>query len=168
MKQAIRFFSLGIIVATITIGTAYWLGLNESSESSTTMAEKDMIQEIEKSNYYVLTEEELQEQINNALAAKKDSEDKESSKETENKEPAEEETDEQSNEDEPVPYTLVIEEGVSSTEISQILEQEGIIDNADSFETYMADRNLTQYIQIGEFELNQSMNRDEVADAITQ
>ncbi|WP_431798832.1 hypothetical protein [Halobacillus andaensis] len=159
MKQAIRFFSLGIIVATITIGTAYWLGLNESAKSSTTMAEKDMIQEIEKSNYYVLTEEELQEQINDALAAKKDSEDKESSKETENKEPAE---------DESVPYTLVIEEGVSSTEISQILEQEGIIDNADSFETYMADRNLTQYIQIGEFELNESMNRDEVADTITR
>ncbi|GGF07901.1 hypothetical protein GCM10010954_02990 [Halobacillus andaensis] len=169
MKQSIRFFSLGILVSTVIMGMAYWLGPNEQAESTVTMDEEDMISEIEASHYNVLTEEQLQEKINEAIHSQtKAASTEESTNETDDDEQTQEEDESLEEENETNTYTLVIEEGISSTDISQTLEQQGIIENAESFDIYLSDRKLTQYIQIGEFELNENMNRDEVADTITR
>ncbi|MCP3025677.1 hypothetical protein [Halobacillus sp. A5] len=173
MKHSVRFFSLGIAVSTVILSSAYWLSPDKTAEgTNTSMNESEMIQRLEESNYQVLSDEELQQQINEALSEQTNDETKEESSNTSSEEEKSEEEEQSKKQDNETngsdTYTLVIKEGISSTDISQSLEREGIIDNANSFDKYLSDRKLTQYIQIGEFELNSGMNRDEVADAITR
>ncbi|MFG6148515.1 hypothetical protein [Halobacillus sp. B23F22_1] len=176
MKQSLRFFSLGIFVSTVVMGMNYWIGPNEQAESTATMDEIDMINEMEAGGYNVLTDEQLQEKVNQAVHSQTTAASKEeSTNETDGDErnqadevESQEKDSEEGEENKTKTYTLVIEEGISSTDISQTLEQQGIIEDAESFDIYLSDRKLTQYIQIGEFELSESMNRDEVADTITR
>ncbi|MCJ8006836.1 endolytic transglycosylase MltG [Lederbergia wuyishanensis] len=65
-------------------------------------------------------------------------------------------------------YEIVIPEGVSSIEISTELEDAGIIDNAEDFNNYLANKNLQRYIQFGKFELNDSMSYEEICNVIAK
>lgn len=62
---------------------------------------------------------------------------------------------------------LVIEAGSNSTVVSATLERLGIIDNAAIFESYLEENNLTGKIQIGEHQVNSSMNFKTISKEIT-
>lgn len=84
-----------------------------------------------------------------------------------------ENTDEQIEEvDEPssvqVKTVLIIRKGMTSTDISSILEQTNIIKNRKDFEQYLEDKKLSEGIQIGTYEINSSMTIVEIANLITK
>ncbi|WP_186670592.1 hypothetical protein [Sporosarcina sp. BP05] len=62
---------------------------------------------------------------------------------------------------------LVIEDGSNSTVVSANLERLGIIENAAIFNSYLEDNNLTGKIQIGEHQVDSSMNFKAIAKEIT-
>jgi len=65
-------------------------------------------------------------------------------------------------------YHLSIQSGMTSKEISELLEKAGIIDKSESFDDYLAQREAQHLIQIGEYELNSGMNFKELAELITR
>jgi len=62
---------------------------------------------------------------------------------------------------------LTIEYGSNSTVVSANLERLGIIEDAATFESYLEDNNLTGKIQIGEHQIDSSMNFKTIAKEIT-
>ena len=62
---------------------------------------------------------------------------------------------------------LTIENGSNSTVVSVTLEELGIIENAAIFDSYLEENNLTGKIQIGEHQVDSSMNFKTIAKEIT-
>ncbi len=62
---------------------------------------------------------------------------------------------------------LTIEDGSNSTVVSANLERLGIIEDAAIFESYLEDNNLTGKIQIGEHQVDSSMDFKTIAKEIT-
>ncbi len=82
-------------------------------------------------------------------------------------------TDEQVEEvDEPssdqVKTVLIIRSGMTSTDVSSILEQTNIIKNRKDFDQYLEDKSLSEGIQIGTYELTSTMTISEIANLITK
>ena len=67
-----------------------------------------------------------------------------------------------------VKTVLIIRSGMTSTDISSILEQTNIIKNRKDFDQYLEDKKLSEGIQIGTYELNSSMTIAEIANLITK
>jgi cell division protein YceG involved in septum cleavage len=63
--------------------------------------------------------------------------------------------------------TLTIEPGSNSTVVSATLEKLGIIESAALFDTFLNDNGLTGRIQIGEHNIDSSMNFQTIAKEIT-
>lgn len=63
--------------------------------------------------------------------------------------------------------TLLIESGMGSTTVANELAKAGIIEDAAAFELYLTQNKLAGKIQIGEYELNESMSYQEIIDRIT-
>jgi hypothetical protein len=62
---------------------------------------------------------------------------------------------------------LTIENGSNSTVVSANLERLGIIENAAVFQSYLEDNNLTGKIQVGEHQVDSSMDFKTIAKEIT-
>ncbi|MBE1553747.1 endolytic transglycosylase MltG [Sporosarcina limicola] len=63
--------------------------------------------------------------------------------------------------------TVKIKPGSNSTVVSATLEKLGIVKNADKFNAFLTDNNLSGKIQIGEYELDSSMDFQKIAKMIT-
>lgn len=108
--------------------------------------------------------------------SKKDSSDEtnESSKETNEeikKEEIEKEAEEEP-EEEPennvVHYSLTISPGMASSDISALLAEQNIIDNASEFNRYLDEHEYSLYVQIGTFEVSSDMSFYEIAERIAR
>jgi len=62
---------------------------------------------------------------------------------------------------------LIIENGSNSTFVAASLESLGIIQDAAAFDTYLTDNGLSGKIQIGEYQLDSSMDFETIAKKIT-
>ena len=89
------------------------------------------------------------------------------SKEDNTEEKVETEVNEESS-TEQVKTVLIIRSGMTSTEISSLLEQTNIIKNRKDFNQYLEDKQLSESIQIGTYEINSSMTIAEIANLITK
>ncbi|WP_062104680.1 MltG/YceG/YrrL family protein [Bacillus niameyensis] len=65
-------------------------------------------------------------------------------------------------------FQLTISEGMTSKEISNELEEAGLIEDAENFNDYLADQDLQRYLQIGSFELKTGMTYKEIAEIIAK
>ncbi|MBU8905716.1 endolytic transglycosylase MltG [Desertibacillus haloalkaliphilus] len=62
---------------------------------------------------------------------------------------------------------LTIERGMSSSEVANELEKANIINDQHEFQNYLHEHNLTQSINIGEYQLNSEMSFEEIATIIS-
>lgn len=166
-KRTVRAFSLGILLAVILL----WFGRNEQLTLNLT----DAKEKVENEGFIVITKEEYDE-----LAGQSVNEDDsqpptegQTDKETDTDTAKEEETapqEEQPDKDESsiIHFTLEIESGMNSEQISSILEQIKIIDDANNFEQYLTDHHYNTKVQIGNFELNSEMTYEEISKIITK
>lgn len=157
MKQPVRAFSIGLLTAGIIL-LAIVLYFEEPHEKTKLPSQQEMIASLEKDGLQVLTDKEyISLSVQNKPKDKKKDEEQSTKPETED-----------SQEKKVKKYTLEIEPGLaSSSSISSILEENGIIDNSDDFNQYLEKNDYSQLVQIGTFELTSDMTFNEVAETIT-
>lgn len=192
MKQSVRSFAIGLFTAGILLlGGIFFFGTG--GEKVEDLAAEDLIDLIEQKGYYVLNKEEYiaasvgdesktasaetnskeenseEESSNKEKDASKDQEDEATEKaKEENSDENDSEKAEKEEEKKKTSYTLKIEEGMASSDISSVLENNDIIDDAGEFNEYLIDNDYHLKVQIGEYELTTGMSHYEVAEAITK
>ncbi|MCG7336381.1 hypothetical protein MHZ95_14020 [Sporosarcina sp. ACRSM] len=65
-------------------------------------------------------------------------------------------------------YVLTIEPGANSTVVAAALERAGMVENADEFNAYLTRNGLANKIQIGDHEIDSSMDHSAIARKITK
>ncbi|MCM3316213.1 endolytic transglycosylase MltG [Rummeliibacillus stabekisii] len=65
-------------------------------------------------------------------------------------------------------YTLVINRGMDSEDVSQAIKKGGIIKDERAFERFMADKDASKNIQIGDYKLTSDMSNQEILNIITR
>ncbi|WP_238018853.1 endolytic transglycosylase MltG [Oceanobacillus jordanicus] len=183
MKQSVRSFAIGLFTAGILLlGGIFFFGTG--GEKVEDLAAEDLIDLVEQKGYYVLNKEEyIAASVGDeskTASAETNSKEEDASKDkedeaTENAEAKEENSDENDSEKaekeeekEKTSYKLKIKEGMASSDISSVLENNDIIDDAGEFNEYLIDNDYHLKVQIGEYELTTGMSHYEVAEAITK
>ncbi|MCR2820399.1 hypothetical protein [Lederbergia panacisoli] len=147
-KQTTRAFASGILVSTLIL---YVFVHFFEKKPEPVRAIKEGYIEIERNEYEQLKQESEEWQKKYETNAKKNSEVIEKKAEPSEKH-----------------YRLVISEGMSSKEICARLEEAGLIDNAEDFNDFLANQNLQRYIQIGTYDLNDSMSYEDISSIIAK
>ncbi len=159
-KQTVRSFSLGILFAAISL----WIYGIFFSDQDVKSAEKLL----EKNGMTVVKSEEweqvssLKEEINNLKKRKQELVKENSSLKNQLKEI------ESQIEDNIEPIIIEIKQNMTLEEISKLLENVKIVDDAQAFARYMIDEGLDRTIQIGEYELYQNMSYDSIGKLISK
>ena len=155
-KSAIRFLGMGLFLAGAALQVQSMLGENENASTSTITQKK-----------YNDAQEELQSVKQQLAQLQLDLENAQNEETTtvnskvEQIENETQKTQKQSN-------TLTIESGMNTTEISNSLEEMGIIQNKQDLEDYLIAQDLASRLQIGEYELNSSMTIKQISEMITK
>ncbi|SDK54719.1 endolytic transglycosylase MltG [Sediminibacillus albus] len=157
MKQPIRAFALGLLAATLLLAFAFYFDGNKN-EPAKDMTASDMINHLEQEGYVVKSADEIQaERQSNEQQKQKEEEQTEENSQAEK----------QQAEDSPESIELEIESGTSTEEIVDVLYQSGIIEDKQSFTSYLIDKNYSTKVQIGQFTIHESMTYQEIANEIT-
>lgn len=154
-KRTLRGFSLGMFLTTSFLGYFYFFEYKSPVEEVTEAQAHELLKQL---GYKVLTEEEY-ENLSPVV-------EEESLKE----EPIEDQTmdeDTESSEVE-IQYELEIASGMTTNEISSLLERHHMIKNAQEFEQYLNEHNYATKIQLGVFQLNNKMDFERIAKIITK
>lgn len=188
MKQSIRGFAVGLFTAAAIMLVVHYFS-NGSEESLSDMPIEDVVSQMADQGYRVLTEKEYISLSMTGEASKEKTEvasetdeksekeaDKDNVKETSNKSENDTSTNsssdkkekEESTNKEVKSYTLTIKSGMPSSEISNLLESNGIIDNSREFIAYLEDEGYALRIQLGKFKLSSDMSHYEIAEALTK
>lgn len=187
MKQSIRFFSIGLLTASIVLLGFYFL-FGNSKASSKDVPLEEMIEEIESTGHRVVTEKEfIAYTINNeekevdkedSAKEKKESSDKKEIKKTDDKadkkdkkedEDKKDKKDKDKKDDKKVKATITTDDGVVTQEIADKLVDKNIIKDKDKqeFLDYLDDNDYSPYIQIGKFKVDSEMSMKELAETFT-
>ncbi|WP_417899598.1 hypothetical protein ABN702_04630 [Bacillus haimaensis] len=156
MKTNLRAFAVGIIFATGVMGVAY------SIVSSDTLGESDVKAYAKENDMHLLTNEEYQELLPTI-------EEKPEEQKTEQNPPAEEEQkpEDEAKADEPnEPFEVNIPDGMATYEVSELLEAEGVIKDADEFDAFLEDRDIATRVRAGTFTMKKNMSYEEAAGVL--
>lgn len=165
MKQPVRAFSFGLFTAGVIL-LVIVLFFDKSQETPK-LSQKEMIASLEENGMQVLTDEEYI-----SFSVKEDSGNKDEQKsETQEKEQPKESVDQENKDnqekEEVKTFTLNVEPGLASSSISDILEENGIIDSASKFNQYLEENDYSQYVQLGTFKVTSDMTFNQLAETIT-
>lgn len=168
-KRNIRSFSFGILFSVIIVAI-YTFMFDEESEAPA-YTEDGAKTYLKEAGYTVMTDEEYNSQLDAALTEDKNQQNApDSIEETENEPDATE--DGQDAQDAPeapsVPFELEINNGMTPSQISSLLQQAGLIENADEFTQYVEENGYSTKIQLGTFEVTKGMSFEEIAKIITK
>lgn len=166
MKRTIRAFSLGLFSAGLII-IAVILINGETSVSRMNAEElplEEMIDIMKEEGYRVVTEEEYI----SISVTDQDGQANTDEQETADQNEDEDENKEDSEEGEIEKYTLPIKEGMASSEIGELLEENNIIESSSDFNKYLIDEGFHQRVQLGEFEVTSDMDFKAIAEEITR
>src|SRR5699024_7813638 len=168
MKQSIRFFSIGLLTASIVLLGFYFV-FGNSKASAKDVPLEEMIEEIESTGHRDVTEKEfIAYTINNeekevdkedSAKEKKASSDKKEIKKTDDKADKKDKKDKK-DKDKKVKATITTDDGVVTQEIADKLVDKNIIKDKDKqeFLDYLDDNDYSPYIQIGKFKVDSEMS----------
>ncbi|WP_235973492.1 endolytic transglycosylase MltG [Peribacillus faecalis] len=146
-RDSIRGFAAGLLFAAIVIGGFYYF-IEKNSQQDLKL--EDLKQASIEMGYELVEKESTnKEAINQETTPKKE--------ETQTITPSESET-----------YQFQIPTGMGSDDISRLLFENNIIEDADQFEIYLKDHDLAKKIQIGTYQLHKGMTFEEISDTITK
>lgn len=184
MKQPLRYFSIGLLTASVILFVFYqFLGQKELTEEESV---DEMIASIEADGYRVISESEYislsvtkheddrkQSDVEDNDKSKK--EDKEKTKDKkpdkdedkkEDKSSTKKEEKEDKKEKQVESYTLTIKENMMPSTISELLAENKIIKDAAKFSKFLEDEGYSPKVQIGKHKLNSDMNHREIAEEL--
>lgn len=180
MKQPVRFFSIGLFTASSIVFIIFLL--TNTSNDKNALSTEEMIASIETDGYRIITEDEYitytinkdiaqQEEKEQSKRPKKKDSGNEQNKDDEKDKTKEQKKDKPKDKDDEKSvktYTVKVKSGMVPGEIAKLLEENGIIDDAFSFATYLEDNGYSPYVQIGSFKVTSDMSRKEIAEKITK
>lgn len=192
MKQPIRYFSIGLIVASLALFVVYKF-IDKPQENVDSVEIETLISTINDHGYHVMEESEyirlsvLQDSMDDEDEdnnKKDDDKKKDTDKEKEDKDTDKKEEKDKDKEDEnkdkdddkekdekeesTVKYSIKIDPDMLPTDVSNLLEEKNIIKDASKFNTFLEDNDYSQLIQIGTFDVSSDMSQEEVAKVITR
>jgi hypothetical protein len=160
-KRSLRAFGFGMLFAISISGSYYVFTVKNAADKQTITDAKEIIKQ---EGFIVMSEAEYTE-LQSKLAQKEKEvleEDEPDNTEKENKEQAEK------NENQDQSYQLHIVSGMNISLISEQLQKEKMIDESQKFETYLIDNGYHTKIQVGIFEIKNTMDYKEIAELITK
>lgn len=169
-KTGFQAFAAGMIVATSVLGGTYFLSDNQSASADAKKKEvtKSDVETFLTSNgkISITTDEyeQLLEAKNEAVQQQATQTAKTQSKveSTAKEEPAEEK------EEEVIKYKLTIKAGMTTSEISDLLEQNGIISDSFEFDQFLIKGDYHRLVQLGTFEVKKGMDFKQLAEILTK
>ncbi|MGY0692912.1 hypothetical protein ACW2QC_09015 [Virgibacillus sp. FSP13] len=177
MKQPIRSFSIGLFTASLILLIVF-LFIDDSKNNTDDIAADDMIEALKEDGYRVLSESEYISLSVNDNGKDTTEEEKEEQPATEQKdnekaEKEENKADDNSKEEKKEKeakktYTITIKSGMASSEISNLLVENDIIDDADEFSQYLEKEGYAKKVQLGKFKVSSDMSNYEIAEEITK
>lgn len=185
MKQPISFFGIGIITACFVFLIANFF-IDDTAETAEDLSYDELVAAAQKEGYRVISEddyismtvnkrgndEEAEDDANDENQDTEEEVDAETEDENTDKDAAKEDEEEKEKEEEkkeePKKFKLNVKSGMLSPEISQILEDNDIIDDATAFNRFIEDEGYATYIQLGEHEVTDQMTDEELATVITK
>src|SRR5699024_10952819 len=195
MKQPMRYFSIGLLTASVILLLSFYFFEN-STTGTDDLPVEEMIEAIKAEGYHVVSEKEYialsvnDEDDNKENEKKEDKEknekdkkkkeeyekktykvnNKKNNKEKDKKEHKDKNKEDKKKEEESdkKTYTINIKSGMLPSEISEILDENDIIKDADKFDQYLEKEEYSPYIQLGKHKLNSEMSTKEVAEALTK
>jgi hypothetical protein len=168
-KVGYRAFAAGMIVATSVLGITYFFSDNQSADASKKeVTESDVESFLTNNGKISVTTEEYEQ-----LLASKDKEVQQDQTEqkqesTEKVETPATEEPEKEKEDQVITYNLTVTAGMTTNEISNLLEQNGIIKDSFDFDQFLIKGGHHQKIQLGTFEVKKGMNFFQLAEILTR
>lgn len=160
MKPILRAFSLGLFIATLLLAISYVYDDTQDPEIiEKRLTTEEKIAELENEGYFIYDYNPY-ESINDT------------------KEQAIEETDDQDevanganddqvgNEHDENTYTLVINPGMTVSQVAEYLVAAGIIDHRNQLTDYLTEHRFGNNIQVGSFELDRGMDLEDVVQLI--
>jgi cobalamin biosynthesis protein CobT len=184
MKQPIRYFSIGLLTASI-ITLLVVLFFDKSNSGANESSVEEMIAALKTEGYHVLSASDY---ISLTVAANSEEDDEAKEDEVDNTEKADEaveeeissdETEEADNteetsaepeveEPEVFHYTLTIEPNTLGPTIGKLLKDNNIITDAAEFSRYLEAEGYAEYIQLGEHKVSSDMTHNQLAETIAR
>ena len=176
MKQAIRYFSLGLLLSVLLL---YGYQFFNKEDRAASFSEEELINLVEDEGYHVITNEEYityslnkdeageNQEASNSEEKEKQDDKKKEDKEDDNKE--EESDDNEDEEDEVVKADIKVDENTYTPDIADKLIDKKIIDkdDGDKFVEYIEDNDYSDYIQLGTFKVDSEMSMKDLAETFT-
>ena len=173
MKHTVRSFSVGLLAAGLIMLVVY-LFLDESTKAEHDYNTDEVIAHMEQEGYRIITEEEYISMSVAKTQQDKQEENKEEPSEEEESSIIEEEdtsneVEEETVEEENTPAikTITIESGMATSQISSMLADQNLIDDAGAFNSYLQEHEYSLRVQMGDHELREGMSFYEIAEAMT-
>ncbi|QED48640.1 MltG/YceG/YrrL family protein [Cytobacillus dafuensis] len=155
-KRSIRAFAFGILITVCILGSFYYFSEDGKKEQINIEKAEALLNE---SGFIVVEKQKYSEMENTITKLTKKEAEKPQKKEVVNKPKDMEPT---------TSFTIEIVSGMVSHDISSILEEKKLIDDADRFETYLEEYGYSKKIQLGTFEVKKGMSYKEIANIITK
>jgi|SRR5690625_54869 len=184
MKQPIRFFSMGLLSASLLLLVFYFF-FDSTTDQVSNIPVEEMITNVEQEGYRVITEDEfisyslfIEEQNQSETKTTKDETKDEKEKDTNKDKPNDNNESNDNNDksdkdkdkeekEEVEKLTFTIEAGVVTPDIADILIENDIIEDRQKFIDFLEDNDYSSYIQLGTFEVTSDMSSKEIAEIIT-
>lgn len=163
MKHTLRAFALGLLTATSLLAFAYsQQDVNEAKATEPSKEDAEAL--LAEKGYVVLTENKWTKLTEQASSIEETDTNTQENDETE-QEATQDDTSESSKVN---AYKLSIQEGMVPEDISQVLAENDIIEDAEAFRQYLTENEFSRYIQIGEYTVVDQMSFLEIAKIITR
>ncbi|WP_106497138.1 hypothetical protein [Lentibacillus sp. Marseille-P4043] len=177
MKQPIRSFSIGLFTASLILLIVF-LFVDDSKSKTDDIAADDMIEALKEDGYRVLSESEyISLSVNDSDKDKteEEKEDKQATEQKDNEKAEKEENkvdndskEEKEEKEAKKTYSLTIKSGMASSEISNLLVENDIINDAGKFSQYLEEEGYAKKVQLGKFKVSSDMSNYEIAEKITK
>ncbi|TSB46720.1 endolytic transglycosylase MltG [Alkalicoccobacillus porphyridii] len=173
MANTLRSFSLGLMAATISCGTVYFLNsennATEEVQAEVLLSSEEMIEQLEADGFLVRNTEEWETELNTVINATRQEVEaeleEEAEEETEQEEQEEAEEPEEDNNEEV--FLLIIRNGMTSFDVADELIRGNIIDNKQAFVLAAEEQNLAGFLKPGAYEITSGMSTAQIFEVIT-
>lgn len=185
MKIPIRYFSIGLLTASIII-LIFFLINDEPIQDTNALSVEELSDAIESKGFRVIDEddfisfslflddqneknieEEEKQNKNGKKNNKEEDKDEDSKKEDADEANKDKDKNKEKDKEETKSVTISVEQGFVPQDIAKALKAENIIDNEAEFVKYMEDNGYSPYVQIGKFKVTSDMDLKQLAETLT-
>ncbi|UII54870.1 endolytic transglycosylase MltG [Cytobacillus spongiae] len=163
-KRNVRAFAFGVFFTACVIGSYYSFFEETSKTKKENLTEEQAKELLNDAGYQVMTQKEFEEYVTKEAKPKVS----ETEPKTKEKDANAEKTASDDKEQGTKTYKLVIETGMFSEQIVELLFKEKIIEDKYEFKSYLEDKGYSTKIQAGTFSVTNDMSYEQLAKTITK